>query len=76
MKPKIIDAEFEVVSGPTKAPAQPQAPQRETTEWADWNVWGRITYVIVFVGLMAAVIIAARWAVYEWAPTVLPFLRQ
>lgn len=30
-------------------------------EWSAWNLWGRLTYLIVFIGLMTPVIWFANW---------------
>lgn len=30
-------------------------------EWFDWNAFGRLAYVVVFVGLMAPVVVFAKW---------------
>lgn len=33
-------------------------------EWGEWPWVARLTYVVIFVGGMAAVIAVARWLVY------------
>lgn len=30
-------------------------------EWFDWNIFGKIAYVVVFVGLMIPVTMFAEW---------------
>lgn len=57
-RPDVIDAEFEVVEPPKGQPQRTRLPQ---TEWADWNLWGRLTYLVILGGLMFPIWLAANW---------------
>lgn len=33
-------------------------------EWGEWNIWGRLAYLVVLIGIVSAAHFTARWLVY------------